>query len=95
MGSEARGLDAAPRLAQRLRSANDHPTAALVDTIGAQEKAHVAVGVYWFSQMSAALGACLHAERCTGSWSLHGLRSGDSMTRTLMQLWLLCRARLG
>lgn len=44
MGAEARGLDAAPRLVQRLRSANDHPTAALVDMIGVQEKAHVAVG---------------------------------------------------
>ena len=63
MGSEARGLDAAPRLAQRLRSANDHPTAAIVDTTGDQEKAHVAVGVYWFSQISAALGACKYAER--------------------------------
>lgn len=44
LGAEARGLDAAPRLVQRLRSANDHPTAAIVDMIGLQEKAHVAVG---------------------------------------------------
>jgi uncharacterized ferritin-like protein (DUF455 family) len=86
MGSEARGLDAAPRLAQRLRSANDHPTAALVDTIGAQEKAHVAVGVYWFSQISAALGACPCVERMVQAAEVRMAWGGACVRHVFMQL---------
>lgn len=56
LAAEARGLDAAPRLVQRLNSFNDKPSAAIVDLIGLQEKAHVAVGVDWFGRMAASSG---------------------------------------
>lgn len=41
---EARGLDAGPRLVQRLMSASDHVSAAIVKQISEEELAHVAVG---------------------------------------------------
>ena len=44
MAQEGRGLDAGPRLVQRLRSANDHRTADIVERICLEEMAHVAVG---------------------------------------------------
>ena len=44
MAQEGRGLDAGPRLVQRLRSANDHRTANIVERICLEEMAHVAVG---------------------------------------------------
>ena len=50
---EARGLDAGPRLAQRLMSASDHRTAAIVQKISEEELAHVAVGasaLYWLKE---------------------------------------------
>lgn len=45
---EARGLDAGPRLVQRLMSASDHRTAAIVQKISDEELAHVAVGAFVF-----------------------------------------------
>lgn len=42
---EARGLDAGPRLVQRLMSASDHRSAAIVQQISDEEMAHVAVGM--------------------------------------------------
>ena len=44
MAQEGRGLDAGPRLVQRLRSANDHRTADIVERICLEEMAHVAIG---------------------------------------------------
>lgn len=41
---EARGLDAGPRLVERLMSIPDHRSAAIVDKISQEELAHVAVG---------------------------------------------------
>lgn len=41
---EARGLDAGPRLVQKLMSASDHCSAAIVQRISEEEVAHVAVG---------------------------------------------------
>ena len=44
MSQEARGLDAGPRLADRLVGCGDNRTAAIVARIALEEKAHVAVG---------------------------------------------------
>ena len=44
MSQEARGLDAGPRLVERLRGWGDQRSAAIVARIGQEEKAHVAVG---------------------------------------------------
>lgn len=41
---EARGLDAGPRLVERLGSIPDHRSAAIVARISREELAHVAVG---------------------------------------------------
>lgn len=41
---EARGLDAGPRLVERLMSLPDHRSAAIVDRISQEELAHVSVG---------------------------------------------------
>ncbi|KAI8466191.1 MAG: hypothetical protein J3K34DRAFT_387568 [Monoraphidium minutum] len=57
MSQEARGLDAGGRLAQRLTSAGDARTAAVVARIALEEKAHVAIGVGWFKRVCAATGA--------------------------------------
>lgn len=46
---EARGLDAGPRLVERLVGAGDSRSAAVVKLICEEETAHVAVGVAWFS----------------------------------------------
>ncbi|VFQ84112.1 unnamed protein product [Cuscuta campestris] len=48
---EARGLDAGPRLVQKLIGFGDHRTADIVARIAAEEVAHVAVGVSWFSSV--------------------------------------------
>ncbi|GLT30204.1 hypothetical protein SLA2020_050190 [Shorea laevis] len=45
---EARGLDAGPRLVQKLIGFGDHRTSNIVARIVEEEVAHVAVGVYWF-----------------------------------------------
>ena len=56
MVQEARGLDAGPRLAEKLGSLGDAKSAAIVRRIAEEEKAHVAVGVVWFRYLCAALG---------------------------------------
>lgn len=45
---EARGLDAGPRLVQKLVGFGDHRTSEIVAKIAEEEVAHVAVGVFWF-----------------------------------------------
>lgn len=45
---EARGLDVSPGMIERLRSAGDHDSAALIEIILAEEIAHVAAGTRWF-----------------------------------------------
>lgn len=45
---EARGLDAGPRLVQKLVGFGDHRTSDIVAKIAEEEVAHVAVGVFWF-----------------------------------------------
>ncbi|XP_054794476.1 uncharacterized protein LOC129299984 isoform X1 [Prosopis cineraria] len=45
---EARGLDAGPRLVQKLVGFGDNRTSKIVARIADEEVAHVAVGVYWF-----------------------------------------------
>ena len=44
MSQEAKGLDAGPRLAEKLVGCGDNRSAAIVSRIAAEEKAHVAVG---------------------------------------------------
>lgn len=44
MSQEARGLDAGPRLADKLVGCGDNRSAAIVSRIALEEKAHVAVG---------------------------------------------------
>ncbi|KAL4448088.1 hypothetical protein ABPG75_005307 [Micractinium tetrahymenae] len=56
MSQEARGLDAGDRLAKRLVGLGDNRTAAIVRRIALEERAHVAVGVTWFSAICKALG---------------------------------------
>jgi len=45
---EARGLDAAPRVADRLRSWKDKESAKIVEQIGVEEVDHVKMGVKWY-----------------------------------------------
>ena len=56
MSQEARGLDAGQRLSERLVGFGDNASAALVARIAAEERAHVAVGVAWFTAICAAEG---------------------------------------
>ncbi|CAL9771200.1 unnamed protein product [Musa acuminata subsp. burmannicoides] len=53
---EARGLDAGPRLAQKLAGFGDHRTSHIVAKIAEEELAHVAVGLYWFLQVCKKMG---------------------------------------
>uniref|UniRef100_A0A2P2KB39 Uncharacterized protein MANES_13G138800 n=1 Tax=Rhizophora mucronata TaxID=61149 RepID=A0A2P2KB39_RHIMU len=53
---EARGLDAGPRLVQKLIGFGDHKTSNIVDRIAEEEVAHVAVGVYWFVSVCQKMG---------------------------------------
>eukprot|EP00775_Hariotina_reticulata_P012203 gene12203-12340_t len=55
LSQEARGLDAGQRLVERLVGAGDKRSASIVELIAAEEKAHVAVGVIWFTRLCAAL----------------------------------------
>lgn len=48
MTLEARALDTAPATIERLRTAGDQATVAVLETILADEICHVAVGVRWF-----------------------------------------------
>ncbi|KAF3328557.1 hypothetical protein FCM35_KLT05635 [Carex littledalei] len=53
---EARGLDAGPRLVQKLVGCADHRSSQIVAKIAEEEVAHVAVGVYWFANVCQKLG---------------------------------------
>ncbi|KAL1562773.1 hypothetical protein AAHA92_05314 [Salvia divinorum] len=53
---EARGLDAGPRLVNKLTGFGDHRTSSIVARIADEEVAHVAVGVYWFDSICQKLG---------------------------------------
>jgi len=55
MSQEARGLDAGPRLVQKMVGWGDNRSGAIVDRISLEEKAHVAIGVAWFNRICAAL----------------------------------------
>eukprot|EP00878_Enallax_costatus_P038076 GHUV01043224.1.p1 GENE.GHUV01043224.1~~GHUV01043224.1.p1 ORF type:complete len:182 (+),score=57.46 GHUV01043224.1:262-807(+) len=55
MSQEARGLDAGKRLAERLVGAGDARSASIVAAIATEERAHVAVGVIWFTRLCQAL----------------------------------------
>ncbi|GAX79371.1 hypothetical protein CEUSTIGMA_g6813.t1 [Chlamydomonas eustigma] len=55
MSQEARGLDAGPRLVEKMTGHGDKRSAAIVGAIAAEEKAHVAVGVAWFRRVCNAL----------------------------------------
>ncbi|XP_065876344.1 uncharacterized protein [Euphorbia lathyris] len=56
MVQEARGLDAGPRLVQKLIGFGDSQTSKIVARIADEEVAHVAVGVYWFASVCKKLG---------------------------------------
>lgn len=62
MSQEARGLDSGERLAERLIGYGDNRSAAIVHRIALEERAHVAVGVTWFSVVCQALGLDVGAE---------------------------------
>ncbi|GFP78611.1 uncharacterized protein hi_0077 [Phtheirospermum japonicum] len=53
---EARGLDAGPRLVNKLIGFGDHRTSNIVAKIADEEVAHVAVGVYWFVSVCQKMG---------------------------------------
>ncbi|XP_022000132.1 uncharacterized protein HI_0077 [Helianthus annuus] len=53
---EARGLDAGPRLVQKLIGFGDKRTSNVVAKIAEEEVAHVAVGVYWFVSVCQQMG---------------------------------------
>ncbi|KAI8558501.1 hypothetical protein RHMOL_Rhmol04G0099200 [Rhododendron molle] len=53
---EARGLDAGPRLVQKLTGFGDCRTSNIVARIADEEVAHVAVGVYWFVALCQKMG---------------------------------------
>lgn len=48
---EARGLDVTPAIIDKLKSADDEPSAAILEIIYRDEKRHVAFGVRWFRFM--------------------------------------------
>lgn len=53
---EARGLDAGPRLVNRLVGFGDLRTSNIVAKIAGEEVTHVAVGVYWFVSVCQKMG---------------------------------------
>lgn len=53
---EARGLDAGPRLVQKLVGFGDCRTSNIVARIADEEVAHVAIGVYWFVSVCQKMG---------------------------------------
>ncbi|CAI9089263.1 OLC1v1023810C1 [Oldenlandia corymbosa var. corymbosa] len=53
---EARGLDAGPRLVQKLVGFGDLRTSKIVAKIADEELAHVAVGLYWFLSVCQKMG---------------------------------------
>ena len=67
MSQEARGLDAGPRLADKLVGCGDNRTAAIVNRIALEEKAHVAVGQSPHSDMLAFVSLSVgHHQHCVG-----------------------------
>ncbi|KAJ7296762.1 hypothetical protein O6H91_Y099800 [Diphasiastrum complanatum] len=56
MVQEARGLDAGPRLVERLIGLDDNRSAGIVQCISEEEVAHVAVGVSWFYRVCSQQG---------------------------------------
>ncbi|MEO1694273.1 MAG: ferritin-like domain-containing protein [Pseudomonadota bacterium] len=58
---EARGLDVTPPMIEKLRSADDHPSADVLEIIYRDEKRHVAFGTRWFVHMCRQEGS--NAER--------------------------------
>ncbi|XP_047055349.1 uncharacterized protein HI_0077-like [Lolium rigidum] len=53
---EARGLDAGPRLVQKLLGFADHRSAEIVSKVAEEELAHVSVGLYWFLEVCQMMG---------------------------------------
>ncbi|MGB0671514.1 MAG: ferritin-like domain-containing protein [Rhodospirillales bacterium] len=53
---EARGLDTTPAAVNRLRGHGDRQTAAIFETIAAEEVAHVAAGQRWFTRIARQAG---------------------------------------
>ena len=51
MAQEARGLDAGPRLREKLVGRGDNRSAAIIERITNEELNHVAVGVFWFRKI--------------------------------------------
>jgi len=68
MSQEAKGLDAGPRLAEKLVGCGDNRSAAIVSRIAAEEKAHAAVGAL---QLMYACSSCYLLCRLRGLASLH------------------------
>jgi uncharacterized ferritin-like protein (DUF455 family) len=68
MSQEAKGLDAGPRLAEKLVGCGDNRSAAIVSRIAAEEKAHAAVGEL---QLMYACSSCYLLCRLRGLASLH------------------------
>ena len=62
---EARGLDAGPRLVERLVGHGDNVSAAIVRRISEEELGHVAVGAAWFREVCDALSGDETARRET------------------------------
>ncbi|KAG8045679.1 hypothetical protein GUJ93_ZPchr0008g12055 [Zizania palustris] len=53
---EARGLDAGPRLVQKLLGFGDHRSADIVTKVAEEELAHVSVGLHWFLKVCQMMG---------------------------------------
>ncbi|MGK2739974.1 ferritin-like domain-containing protein [Tepidicaulis sp. LMO-SS28] len=58
---EARGLDVTPKTVERLNSAGDHESAAILEMIYEEEKGHVLAGTRWFMELTAEAGLAPHA----------------------------------
>ncbi|GLI66629.1 hypothetical protein VaNZ11_010555 [Volvox africanus] len=69
MSQEARGLDAGTRLVSRLVGFGDSRSAAVVGLIAEEERAHVAVGVTWFSRLCGTLE--IRPDELYRQWLLH------------------------
>ena len=67
MAQEARGLDAGPRLVQRLQGLGDPESAALVAQIAREEVAHVAVGDSLSLAVVLATDAMAYVMPCKGA----------------------------
>ncbi len=53
---EARGLDVAPAMIERLRAAGNLRAVAILEIIARDEEGHVAIGTHWFTQLCAERG---------------------------------------